>query len=136
MKRLETEMSDILNKSGALTLTHPKDSWDLNLTANKVYHFEAENTGNHGKLNFKLKGETLNYSEVPIGDDWNKIHDTVNLDPGESEKGSFTAPRSVFGLSSTDPQKEADIESISYVQVSVHWVVTTHTTDYTIRIYE
>jgi len=130
-------MSDILNKSGTVTAIDLKDSWDLKLTANKVYHFEAQNTGNHGKLNFKLKAETLNYSEVPIGDDWNTIHDTVSLDPGESEKGSFTAPRSVFGLSSTDPQTQADIESISYIQVSVHWVFTIHTTtNYTIRIYE
>jgi hypothetical protein len=136
MARMEIEVSDILNKSGTVTITDPKNSWDLKLTANKVYHFEAQNTGNHGELNFKLKAETLNYSEVPIGDDWNKIHDTVNLDPGESEKGSFTAPRSIFGLSSTDPQTQADIESISYVQASVHWVVTTHTTNYTIRIYE
>jgi hypothetical protein len=129
-------VSDILNKSGSLTITDPMNHWDLKLIAGKVYHFEAQNTGNHGKLNFKLKAETLDYGQVPIQDDWTKIHDTVNLDPGESEKGSFTAPRSIFGLSSTDPQTEADIESTSYVTPSVHWVVTTHTTDYTIRIYE
>jgi len=134
--KMEIKVSDILNKSGTVTATDLKDSWELQLTANTVYNFEAQNTGGHGKLNFKVKAETLNYGEVPIGDDWNKVHDTVNLDPGESENGSFTAPRSIYGLNYTDPEDQAVSDSISYVKVSAHWVFTTHTTDYTIRIYE
>ena len=128
-------MGDILNKSGTLSVTDLKDSWDLTLDAGKQYHYEIRNTGNSGQLNLKIKAETLDYGQVPLYDDWSKIENKVNVEPGTTVTGSFTAPRSVYGLSSNDPSGQTAIDSVSYIRVSVHWVLTIYNVSYAVRIY-
>lgn len=128
-------MADILNKSGTIKLSNIKDSWELSLEAGKQYKYEVKNTDNHGRFNLLIEGEFLNYGEVPISEKWGKMV-KENVEPEDTDKGSFTAPRSVSGLNTNDPADQAALDKISYVRVSVKWITTVYEACYSVRIYE
>jgi hypothetical protein len=128
-------MADILNKTGSVALTDLKDSWELTLEAGKTYHFEAKNTDNHGRYNFVIESEELNYGEVPITDRWVNIKKT-NVEPNDTDSGSFVAPKSVSGLHTTDPADQGALDKIAYIRVKVKWVTTIYDANYHVRIFE
>lgn len=128
-------MADILNKVGSVKLSDLKDSWELRLEAGKQYRFEAKNTEEHGRFNLLIEGEQLDYGEIPISEKWFKIV-KQNLEPEDTDTGSFTAPRSVYGLNTNDPADQAALDKLSYVRVSVKWITTVHEACYSVRIYE
>lgn len=127
----EKEMGDILDKSDTVSLTNLTDPWGLNLEAGKRYKYKVENIGNHGKFNFVIKAEELNYGEVPIKDKWRNIK-KISVNPGETKNGSFIAPQSIYGLNSYD----SNAEKRSFISVNIHWIPTVHKANYRIRIYE
>lgn len=128
-------MANILKKSGTVTITDLKDSWERVLEAGKRYKYEAKNTGENGRFRFVIKYETLNYGEVPDSEDWGRLI-KVTVKPGETKRGSFKAPRSVYGLNAEDPEQQERLEKLSYVRVIVKWIVTVYTAHYKIRVYE
>ena len=126
-------MATKLSKTGTVTITDLKDSWELVLEAGRTYNYEAKNTGSNGKFSFVIQNESLNYGDVPISEDWNKVV-KVTVDPGKTKNGTFKATQSIHGLNSNDPATQARIESISYIRVSVKWVVTAYKAKYSVKI--
>ena len=128
-------MADILNTSGTIKLTDLKDSWERNLEAGKTYHYKVENTDNHGRFNLLIESEYLNYGEIPIADNWNTLVKR-NVEPDDTDTGSFIAPRSVYGLNTNDPEDQEAIDKNSFIRVSVKWITTIYDANYRIRIFE
>jgi hypothetical protein len=128
-------MADILNKIGAVDAGDVKDSWEMTLEAGKTYHFKAENLDDHGRYNLVIESEYLNYGEIPIADDWNRLVKST-VEPTITNSGTFDAPRSVYGLNVADPAEQEEINSRSYIRVKVKWIFTIYNANYHVRIYE
>jgi hypothetical protein len=126
-------MATKLSKTGTVTITDLKDSWELVLEAGRTYSYEAKNTGSNGKFSFVVQNESLNYGDVPITEQWfNVVKVTVN--PGKTKTGTFKAAQSIHGLNSSDADTQARIASISYIRVSVNWVVTVYKSKYSVKV--